>query len=133
VEAGTVKAFDGDIDAYNEYVLERAGSGNGRRLKEDRGGAGGARQAAPDRDGNLHAAKNAAQLDKRMSVIEERLRKFHDLISRIDQALAEPAVFIEDPAKAVLLSSQRGELERMLVAAEDEWLRLAGDLDAARR
>ena len=48
------------------------------------------------------------------------MRKFHDLVSRIDKALAEPAVFIEDPAKAALLSSQRGELERMLVAAEDE-------------
>ena len=34
--------------------------------------------------------------------------------------------------KSALLSSQRGELERMLVAAEEEWLRLAGDLDAAR-
>jgi hypothetical protein len=32
----------------------------------------------------------------------------------------------------VEIPSQRGELERMLVAAEDEWLRLAGDLDAAR-
>ena len=99
MEAGTVKAFDGDIDAYNEYVLERAGSGNGRRLKKDRGGA---KQAAPDRDENLHAAKNAAQLDKRMSAIEEKMRKIHDLVSRIDKALAGPAVFIENPAKAAL-------------------------------
>jgi hypothetical protein len=72
------------------------------------------------------------QLDKRISAIEEKVRKFHDLISRIDKALAEPAVYIEDPAKVALLSSQRGELERMLVAAEDEWLSLAGDLAAAR-
>jgi ATP-binding cassette, subfamily F, member 3 len=36
--------------------------------------------------------------------------KFRDLVSRIDKALADPAVFIEDPAKAALLSSQRGEL-----------------------
>ena len=98
-------------------------------MKQDRGQA---RQAAPDRDEDPHAAKNAAQLDKRISAIEEKMRKFHDLVSRIDKALAEPAVFIEDPAKAALLSSQRGELERMLVAAEDEWLSLAGDLDTAR-
>jgi ATP-binding cassette subfamily F protein 3 len=127
VEAGTVKPFDGDIDDYNEYVLARAGGGNGRQ--QDRGEA---RRAAPDRDQNPHAAKDAAQLDKRISAIEEKMRKFHDLVSRIDKALAEPAVFIEDPAKAALLSSQRGELERMLVAAEEEWLRLAGDLDATR-
>ena len=129
VEAGTVKPFDGDIADYNDYVLERAGCGNGRPLKKDRGEA---RQAAPERDQNPHAARNTAQLDKRISAIEEKMRKFHDLVSRIDMALAEPAVFIEDPAKAAHLSSQRGELERMLVAAEEEWLRLAGDLDAAR-
>jgi hypothetical protein len=58
--------------------------------------------------------------------------KIGRLISRIDKALAEAAVFIEDPPKAALLSSQCGELERMLVAAEDEWLCVAGDLDAAR-
>src|ERR1700730_15310159 len=129
VEAGTVKPFDGDIDDYNDYVLERAGGGNGRSLKKDRGEA---RRAAPDRDENPRAAKNAAQLDNGLSAIEEKMRKFHDLVSRIDKALAEPVVFIEDPAKAALLSSQRGELERMLVAAEEEWLRLAGDLDATR-
>ena len=60
------------------------------------------------------------------------MRKFHDLVSRIDKALAEPAVFIEDPARAALLSSQRGELERILGAAEEEWLSLAGERDAAR-
>ena len=98
-------------------------------MKQDRGEA---RQAAPVRDENPRAAKNAAQLDRRIAAIEAKVRKFHDLVARIDKALAEPAVFIEDPAKAALLSSQRAELEQILVAAEEEWLRLAGDLDAAR-
>lgn len=56
----------------------------------------------PDQGENPRAAKNAAGLDKRISAIEEKMRKFHDLVSRIDKALAEPAVFIEDPAKAAL-------------------------------
>ncbi|MGH6847869.1 MAG: ABC-F family ATP-binding cassette domain-containing protein [Methylocella sp.] len=129
VEAGTVKPFDGDIDDYNEYVLARAGGGNGRQLKQDRGEA---RRTALNRDENPHAAKNAAQLDRRIAALETKMRKFHDLVSRIDTALAKPAVFIEDPAKAALLSAQRGEIERILVAAEEEWLRLVGDPDAAR-
>ena len=98
-------------------------------MKKDRGEA---RHAAPDPGETPHAAKGVARLDKRIAAIEEKMRKFHDLVSRIDKALAEPAVFIEDPAKAALLSSQRGELERILIAAEAEWLSLAGDLDAAR-
>jgi ATP-binding cassette subfamily F protein 3 len=66
-------------------------------------------RAAPNRDENLLAAKNAAQLDKRMSAIEEKLRKFHDLISRIDEALADSAVFIEDPGQggAFILPARR--------------------------
>ncbi|MGH6795393.1 MAG: ABC transporter ATP-binding protein, partial [Methylocella sp.] len=130
VEAGTVKPFDGDIDDYNEYVLAPAGGGNGRQMKQDRGEA---RRADPDPGENPRHARNAARLDKRITAIEANMRKFHDLISRIDTALGEPAVFVEDPAKAALLSSQRGELERILVAAEEEWLRLAGDLDDVAR
>ncbi|HEY8031298.1 MAG TPA: ABC-F family ATP-binding cassette domain-containing protein [Methylocella sp.] len=127
VESGTVKPFDGDIGDYNDYVLARAGDGDSGPVNKDRGEAN---RAAPDRGETPQAAKNAARLDKRMSAIEEKMRKFRDLVSRIDKVLAEPTVFIEDPAKAALLSSQRGELEQILMAAEDEWLRLAGDLDA---
>jgi ATP-binding cassette, subfamily F, member 3 len=76
-------------------------------MKQDRGQS---QAGALDRDENSHAAKNAARLDKRISAIEEKMGKFRDLVSRIDKALADPAVFIEDPAKAALLSSQRGEL-----------------------
>jgi ATP-binding cassette subfamily F protein 3 len=39
MEAHTVKPFDGDIDDYNKYVLERSGGGDGRR-KKDRGEPG---------------------------------------------------------------------------------------------
>jgi hypothetical protein len=71
--------------ASNEHVLARAGGVIGRLLKKD-GGA--ARQAAPDQGENPRAAKNAAGLDKRISAIEEKMRKFHNLVSRIDKALA---------------------------------------------
>lgn len=59
------------------------------------------------------------------------MNKFHDLMARIDETLSDPAAFTKNPAKAALLSAQRGELERLLVAAEEEWLGLAGSLDAA--
>ena len=128
VDAGTVKPFDGDIDDYNKFVLERAGGGNGRQNKTARGES---RQAMPVRQDNRQAGRNAAQSAKRIAAIEEKMRKFHDLMARIDEALADPAAFTTNPAKAALLSAQRGELERLLAAAEDEWLSLAGSLDAA--
>ena len=36
VEDGTVKAFDGDMDDYKKYVLDRASGGNGKSNKKDR-------------------------------------------------------------------------------------------------
>ncbi|HUI21962.1 MAG TPA: ABC-F family ATP-binding cassette domain-containing protein [Methylocella sp.] len=128
VEGGTVKPFDGDSGDYNKYVLERAGGGNGRGVK---GGRSEAREAVQPRQETPRATKSATQLAKRISAIEERMRKFRDLITRIDETLIDPATFTKDPAKAALLSTQRGELERLLDAAEEEWLTLAGALDAA--
>jgi len=130
VEDHTVKPFDGDSDDYTKYVLERAGGGNGRQIKTGRGGE--ARQPMPIRNETPRGTKNEVKLSKRISAIEEKLRKFHDLISRIDATLANPAVFTKDPAKAALLSAQRGELERLLIVAEEEWLSLTGALDEAR-
>jgi ATP-binding cassette subfamily F protein 3 len=129
VEAGTVKPFDGDSDDYTKYVLDRAGGGNGKQSKADRGET---RQALPVRYETPRGAKNTAQLGKRISAVEDKMSKFQDLISRIDETLANPAIFAKDAAKAALLSAQRGELERLLVAAEEEWLSLTGALDAAR-
>jgi ATP-binding cassette subfamily F protein 3 len=130
VEDHTVKPFDGDSDDYTKYVLERAGGGNGRQIKTGRGGE--ARQPMPVRNETPRGTKNEVKLSKRISAIEEKLRKYHDLISRIDATLANPAVFTKDPAKAALLSAQRGELERLLIVAEEEWLSLTGALDEAR-
>ena len=126
VEDQTVTPFDGDIDAYKKYVLEGAGSGNGRPVKTGRGEA---RKSAPARPESPRTMKKTVLPSKRISAIEDRMRKFKDLIARIDETLARPAAFTKDPAKAALLSSQRGELERLLGAAEEEWLSLAGTLE----
>ena len=129
VEGGTVTPFDGDSDDYNSYVLERAGRGNGRQKTK---GNGNARQAIPDRTEKPPAKTSAAQLSKRISAIDGKIGKFRDLIARIDETLADPAVFGKNPAKAALLSSQRGDLARLLAAAEEEWLGLADALEGSR-
>ncbi|WOJ88728.1 ABC-F family ATP-binding cassette domain-containing protein [Methylocapsa polymorpha] len=128
VDGGTVKAFDGDMDDYKRYVLDRAGAGNGRQAKKDRAEA---QRAEPQRR-DAPSKKDAAPLKKRIWAIEEKMRKFQDLMARIDKTLANPAVFSKDAAKAAQLSAQRGDLEKALVAAEEEWLELTSDAEAAQ-
>ena len=60
------------------------------------------------------------------------MRKFQDLVERIDKALANPATFTKDPAKAAQLSAQRGELERALTVAEEEWLELTSAFEGVQ-
>jgi ATP-binding cassette subfamily F protein 3 len=127
VADGTVAAFDGDVDDYKKYVLDRAGAGNGGGGRKDR--------AAPERAPQRSAAsvrQDAGPLKKRIWAVEEKMRKFQDLVARVDKALANPAAFAKDPAKAAQLAAQRGELEQALIVAEEEWLELTGQFEAAR-
>ncbi|VTZ26391.1 hypothetical protein MPC1_3020006 [Methylocella tundrae] len=116
------------MDDYRKYVLDRAGGGNGKAGKKERAlelERAPQRQSAPSR-------KESAPLKKRIWAVEERMRKFQDLIERVDKALAHPASFAKDPAKAAQLSAQRSELEKTLLLAEEEWLELTGQFEAAQ-
>ncbi|WP_036259210.1 ABC-F family ATP-binding cassette domain-containing protein [Methylocapsa aurea] len=129
VEEGTVEAFDGDMDDYKKYVLDRAGGGNGKSSKKNRNEA---ERSAPQRKEGAQNRKDGAPTKKQIWAIEEKMRKFQDLIQRIDMALATPKAFAKDPAKAAQLAAQRGDLETALMAAEEEWLALTSDAETAQ-
>jgi ATP-binding cassette subfamily F protein 3 len=124
VEDGTVAAFDGDMDDYKKYVLERAGGG-----KPSKKGRAEAERQAERRE--PQPRKDSTPIKKRIWAIEEKMRKFQDLIARIDKALANPAAFAKEPAKAKQLAAQRGELEKALMLAEEEWLELSSVSETA--
>jgi ATP-binding cassette subfamily F protein 3 len=126
VADGTVAAFDGDIDDYRKYVLDRASAGNGKAAKRD----GAADQERAPQRGAALARQDAGPLKKRISAIEDRMRKLQELVARVDAALAHPDSFAKEPAKAAQLAGQRGELEKALTLAEDEWLELTGLFEA---
>jgi ATP-binding cassette subfamily F protein 3 len=125
VDGGTVSSFDGDMDDYKRYVLDRAGGGKPRKARSEPRPEATGSSAPPSR-------REAVPLKKRIAAVEEKMRKFQDLIARIDAALADPAVFKRDPAKAAQLSAQRGDLEKALVVAEEDWLALTNEFEAAQ-
>jgi ATP-binding cassette subfamily F protein 3 len=121
VADGTVKTFDGDMEDYERYVLGKAGSANGKKEKER-----GTERIEPLKP-PAPEKRQSGSLKKRIAAAEEKLQKFQDLIARVDKALADPDAFAREPAKAAQLSKQRGELERALAIAEEEWLTLTSD------
>ena len=60
------------------------------------------------------------------------MAKFQDLIDRIDKALADRDAFIAQPQKAAQLAKQRGDLAKALTLAEEDWLMVSAEQDAAQ-
>lgn len=124
VADGTVKTFDGDMDDYRRFVLDRANDADSSRK-----GTGGVQ--AEQRREAARTRRELAPLRKKIEQAEERMKKFEGLLRRVDDALAQPDAFAKDPGKAAQLAQQRAELERALAAAEDEWLTLSGEYEEA--
>ena len=119
VANGTVKPFDGDMDDYKAMVL---GSEPKARKTEQPKLTVVQSQPRP----------SAAPLKKRVAAMEEKMAKFQNLIARIDGALADRDAFVAAPQKAAQLAKQRSELAKALASAEDEWLLLSAEQDAAQ-
>jgi ATP-binding cassette, subfamily F, member 3 len=123
VADGTVKPFDGDLEDYRRYVLERSRAlDDGDERNERASQAEFRREAA-------RARLEAAPLRKKLADLDQRLEKLNDLLQRVDAALGEPDAFAKDPARAAQLASQRGELERTIAACEEDWLELAAQIE----
>ncbi|MBZ6077961.1 ABC-F family ATP-binding cassette domain-containing protein [Microvirga puerhi] len=124
---GTVKPFDGDMDDYRQLVL------SGDLEPERRGDR--EQSAAPSRTDERRAAAELrvalAPLRKKLETLEARMAKLTDVIGKVDAALADGTAFQKDAAKATELSKMRAEAAETLIAVEEEWLSVSGEIEAA--
>jgi ATP-binding cassette subfamily F protein 3 len=63
--------------------------------------------------------------------LEEQIRRFEDLIARVDAALGERDAFRREPQKAAQLAAQRRDLQQALAGAEEAWLQLTAEVEQA--
>ena len=118
VADGAVKPFDGDMDDYTDFVLSRA-------RDERRGGARRATAAKKAPPNPQAAQKKIQELDTLIDGLQEKLRV-------LDAALADPAIYTEDPKKAAGFAKLRAKFAGELEAAETAWLKASDDLEAAK-
>ncbi len=123
VNGGTVKPFDGDLDAYRSLVLEGPEALATAKSKHER-----TEQAA--RDAPVKKA-HPNTIRKKIEAVDARIAKISELISRVDGILSKPETFQRDKGKAAQLSAQRSELAKALETAEEEWISLSTELEEA--
>jgi ATP-binding cassette subfamily F protein 3 len=127
VANGGVKPFDGDMDDYRRLVLSgglEAPSGS-KEPEAPRATRTDERRAAAERRVAL------APLRKRIEAIESRMEKLGAVVAKVDAALGDGTAFLKDAAKASELARMRADAAQALAAAEEEWLSLSGEIEAA--
>ncbi|HEY8566476.1 MAG TPA: ABC-F family ATP-binding cassette domain-containing protein [Beijerinckiaceae bacterium] len=127
VGQGRVANFDGDMDDYRRLVLagELDPGPRSSKAEEPKATRTDDRRAAAERRTAL------APLRKRLDAIETRMEKLSGVIAKVDAALGDGTAFLREPGKAAELSRMRAEAASALAAAEEEWLSLSGELEAA--
>ncbi|MGL5446149.1 MAG: ABC-F family ATP-binding cassette domain-containing protein [Rhabdaerophilum sp.] len=125
VAEGRVKPFNDDLDAYAKQVLE------GRKDVGKREALELASSQKEDRRVAAEKRQNLKPLREKAKTLEQQVEKLTTLLARADEALANPAIFRDQPAKASQLAKDRAMLAERLSAAEEEWLGVMGELEGA--
>jgi ATP-binding cassette subfamily F protein 3 len=119
-EGGTVKPFDGDMDDYARLVLDRART------------AARTPSVTPTPPPSAPAAKvPLAPLKRKLEAAEAALARETGMVAELDAALADPTLYVRDPAKAADLGRRRARLGERLAKAEAEWLHAAEAYEVA--
>jgi ATP-binding cassette subfamily F protein 3 len=122
----TVKPFDGDLDDYRRIVLDaRSGAISSRT------GTGEASPALERRRAAARRREETAPLRRRIREAEATIDRLRREIVQIDQRLADGTLYLRDAGEAARLAKTRADAARAMAAAEDDWLSLSGDLEAA--
>ncbi|MDP3748743.1 MAG: ABC-F family ATP-binding cassette domain-containing protein [Phenylobacterium sp.] len=115
---GGIEPFDGDMDDYAKFVIDRAKQA-GRAPTQVKA----PEPVAPPKPVVAPKAKvPTGTARRRAEAAEAALGRATQALVEIDKALTDPKVFAQNPAKAADLGRRRDQAQAALDAAELEWL-----------
>ena len=113
VNNGTVQPFDGDMDEYTDLVLGRNKPRKVAKVEAI---------AAPV----MQKPKLAAPMIKKMiQELDIKIMKAKDKLIVLDQVLADPMIYKDEPKKAADYGKLRTKFAKELETFENEWLELS--------
>jgi len=123
-DGGTVKAYDGDLDSYSQHVLDCA-----RNRRRSGGDAQGNGASAPPQKSKRATRIDAAPLHRTVVESEAAIGSLQHKILVLDQALADPHLYREEPDKVAKFARLRSRLAAELESAEETWLKAQSRLE----
>ena len=126
---GGVKPFEGDMDDYAKFVLDRARVAARAPSQVREPEARGVNSKAPVPTGRDPAAM-AGPLKRKLAAAEETLARVTKTLAEIDQKLADPALYVRDPTAAADLGKRRARVQVQVDEAEAAWMAAAEALEA---
>lgn len=123
---GAVKPFDGDMDDYARFVLDRAKAAAKAEAPAKSPASKEQRKAAAD------ARAKIAPLKKRMDELEKTVVKCGAEVARFNLALADPETFNGPPSRIADLTRERGKAVAAQEKAEADWLEAAEVYETAK-
>jgi ATP-binding cassette subfamily F protein 3 len=125
--------YEGDLTSYNADLLARA-----REARKTGSNGSGARrdESALTRQEERRLAANAraelAPLKKRVDSYEREIETINRKLAKLDNALADHALYDQQPERALRLMKERGVLAKDLGEAEMLWLEASERYEQAR-
>jgi ATP-binding cassette subfamily F protein 3 len=123
---GGVKPFDGDMNDYARFVLDRA------RVAARAPSQVPAAAPEPVKPAPRPQPAAIGPLKRKLEAAEATLARETRTVAEIDAQLADPKLYVEAPAKAAELNARRERIQKALERAEAEWMAAAEAYEAAQ-
>jgi ATP-binding cassette subfamily F protein 3 len=124
---GTIEPFDGDMEDYAKFVLDKArvAARAPTQVAEEP-------KAAPPPLPVPRAKVPTGPARRRAEAAEAALARATAALGEIDKKLTDPVIFARDPAQAAALGRKREAAQVTVNAAEREWLEAQEAYEALR-
>ena len=129
VDQGEVRAFDGDLEDYHQWLLDAAKASSNQNSNND--------ELKPAADKKLQKRLEAevrqkvSPLKRKQTKLETDQHKLSERLAELEHLLADSELYDQDnKAKLTAVLSERTRLTQTLEESEMQWLELQEEIDA---
>ncbi|WP_323014488.1 ABC-F family ATP-binding cassette domain-containing protein [Devosia sp.] len=123
-EGGTISELDEDLDSYQRSITS---------TREPRSGNGGRGERKLSKQEAAAKRAEVAPLRKSLRDLETRMDRLRTELDKVEARLADPEVYNGAPEQVIALGRDKSRFATDLAGAEEQWLALSAELEAAER